>query len=436
MKVREAALRAIERVEAGGAYTDLVLSSLLPRTGLDTRDRALVSELVRGVIRWKKRLDWIVGRAVRSRRLPGPVRWTLWLGLYQLQFTRIPAHAAVSESVNLIRDRGWHKWSGLVNAVLRAAARNEIELRFPDIRSDPVLALAVRHSYPEWLVARWIGRHGEEFTSRLCAAGNRRPPLSVRPNLNRLSCDEFEQMLNDRQIVFEKSVLPPYYRVRRMPPGPWLERGLISIQDESAGAPVRLADAERAGILFDLCAAPGGKAFHLAEEGASRAVILAGDLNPRRARLVKKGAQRLGMDNLFVVAADGRHFPGREADVVIVDAPCSGLGVLRRKPDLRWRRQPEQITELSRLQRSLLERAALRVRAGGTLIYATCTTEPEENEEVVSHFLTSHPDFERKPARGLPEDWITGEGEVRTWPHIQDTDGSYCVKLSRVVRKS
>ncbi len=428
--VRALAFSAIQRVEAEKAYTDIVLSHLLSGD-LSHRDKAFLSELVRGTIRWKKNLDWIVDQLLRTNNeVPEQLRWILWLGLYQIRFmSRVPNFAAVNESVTLVKKFVGQKWAGVVNGVLRSFIRNPTGIKYPTMNSNPVKSLALRKSFPEWLIKRWINQIGIEETKQLCDAFNEAPSLSVRINSLRTNAEAFEDLLHQRKIEYKKSIVRDFYVLKKSPfdlQTELLDAGLITIQDESAGLPGLLLDPRPGEIIFDLCAAPGGKSFHSAELANDSAKIVSGDINISRIDLLKKTKIRLGIYSVQLVAADAKHFPAALADKVLLDAPCSGLGVIRKKPDLRWRKSEGGIRELVFLQRKLLEEAARLLKPGGHLIYSTCTMAPEENKDMIHEFLQNNPQFKIPLTlnRLIPK-VVTSDGFIKTWPHRHNMDGSF-----------
>jgi len=428
--VRALAFSAIQRIEADKAYTDIVLSHLFSGD-LSHHDKAFLSELVRGTIRWKKNLDWIVDQLLRtSNKVPEQLRWILWLGLYQIRLmSRVPNFAAVNESVTLAKKFVGQKWAGVVNGVLRSFIRNPTGIKYPSMNSNPVKSLALRKSYPEWLIRRWINQLGIEETQQLCDAFNEAPSLSVRINSLQTNAETFEDLLHKRKIEYKKSIVRDFYVLKKLPfdlQTELLDAGLITIQDESAGLPGLLLAPKPGEIIFDLCAAPGGKSFHAAELANDSARIVSGDINISRIDLLKKTKMRLGIHSVQLIAADAKHFPAASADKVLLDAPCSGLGVMRKKPDLRWRKSEEGIRELVFLQRKLLKEAARLLKPGGHLIYSTCTMAPEENENMIHEFLQNNPQFETPSTlnRFIPQ-VVTSDGFIKTWPHRHNMDGSF-----------
>lgn len=434
------AFEALRRVEQGGAFADIFLSHIADEADLPNRDRALLNELVRGVVRWKKKLDWIVDQLWQGEksRLPDSVRWALWLGFYQILYlNKVPSFAAVSETTELVKRHIGHKWSGVANGILRTFLRNPERIRYPDVKVDPVAAIAISKSHPEWLVQRWIDRLGQEEAEKLCDANNTASPLYARMNPLKTSPFGFEALLHQDEMELQRSAVPGFYQIGGKvfnARQDLMNHGFLTIQDASAGLVGLLADPQPGQRILDLCAAPGGKATHLAELAKDDALIIAGDRSVSRIGLMKSSKNRLGLKSVKVIAADARNFPVSEANIVILDAPCSGLGVLSKKPDLRWRRESHNISELAALQGSLLQTAAMLVKKGGALIYSTCTMEPEENEDVIFAFLNKNHHFIPAPEIpvSIPKEVITPEGFIRTWPHKHQMDGSFAAKLIKM----
>lgn len=436
------AWRVLQRVERDGAYLDRVLEAVLRRSGLAPADRALLTELVHGVVRWKKRLDFIIQAFARHalQRYPLPLLTALRLGVYQLLFLeRIPAYAAVDQTVELVKPLGKGA-AGLVNAILRALLRSRQRLPEPPAE-DVVSFLATVHSYPEWLVRRWVERFGVEEAAQLLEAQNRRPVISLRVNPQRMTADGLVAWLHERGVAAERSaysdVCVLVERLSHELLQEILQQGWASVQDVSAVLVVELAAVQPGMEVVDLCGAPGGKACALAERLGGQGRITVVDIHAHRLRLVEREAQRLGVRGVMeLVVADARQFQHREVDLVLLDAPCSGLGTLAKKPDIKWRRRQEDIPALAQLQRSLLQNAARLVRPGGVLLYSTCTTEPEENEQVVEEFLRCHPEFSLEAAqRWLPEA-VCRDGFLQTLPHRHHgCDGAFAARLRRVGRQ-
>ena len=429
---REAALLVFLDWAASRTSADELLSARLGGDQLSARDRDLVTELVWGVFRWRGRLDWQLAAIVHRplEDLHPPVLWILRLGLYQLEhLDRIPAHAAVNSAVELAKRFGHRGSASLVNAVLRAAPRVLPTLVEPDAATDPLAHLSARTSHPEWLLERWLARVGFRRTLALAARNNERPVLTLRVVSARVEPRTLAAELRRRGVQTEPGV---HLADRLRLPGGWcpavrevLEGGLAVVQDEAAGLVSQLVQAAPDMSVLDVCSAPGGKALQLAEQ-VGRGIVVAGDVSLRRLRLLQASCRRLGERRVQPVAADGlAPATGGGFDRVLVDAPCSNTGVLGRRPDARWRREPQDLPRLARLQGELLDAARTQVRPGGLLVYATCSLEPEENEEVVRDYLERHREDGLLPAECvLPGDFVEN-GFLRTDPARQPLDGAF-----------
>jgi 16S rRNA (cytosine967-C5)-methyltransferase len=429
----------LERVETDGAFADLALDAELRRRSLPVRDAALATELVYGTLRWQRYLDWIVAPHSR-RRLPtldARVRVLLRMTAYQIVFLeRVPAFAAVNDAVTLAR--GAPGVAEYVNAVLRAFARRGAAERDPAPPHDPVDALATRCSFPTWLAARWRARYGAEEAEALMLALNARPPLTVRANTLRTSREELAARLGaEEHVPTRPTPLAPEGLVVEGggDPGRWraFTDGACVIQDEASMLVSRLLEPAAGATIADVCAAPGTKTTHLAQLMDNRGRVLAFDPQPGRLARVDEAAARLGVAIVETVEGPVEVLAPRWAgrcDGVLVDAPCSNLGVLRRNPEVKWRRQPADVVAAGERQRGILAAAAALVRPGGRLVYATCSLEPEENDEVARDFLAAHPAFAVEPPAGSPVA-PDAEGFVRCLPHRHGTDGFTAIRFRR-----
>jgi len=395
---RRLALRVLYDADEKGAFVNLALDRALESSRLSPADRALVTEMVYGVTRWRGRLDWVIDSlsTTPSRRLPTFIRNILRMGLYQLLFLeRIPSRAAVYESVALAREFGHRGTAALVNAVLRRAAGPEGAAPLPDEETDPVRRLAVEFSHPEWLVRRWLDLFGPEETRRLCRVDNEPAPLTLRVNRTRTTRERLVAALEEEGIEASRGAMLPEAVVCRIDQPlrslRTFAEGWFSVQDEGAMTAARVLAPQAGWLVVDACAGVGGKSTHLAELMGDRGRVVAVDLFEHKLRLVQESAGRLGLGSIETRCLDARELPSSDlagaADAVLVDAPCTGTGVLRRRPDLRWRLEEEDLTKLVRLQREILAAAATCVRPGGILVYATCSIDPAENQELVEGFL-------------------------------------------------
>jgi 16S rRNA (cytosine967-C5)-methyltransferase len=437
---RAAAARVLERVETGRALADRALEQALSRGVFAPRDAALVTELVLGTLRWQRALDWRLAPHSRRplERLDPPVRVLLRMTAYQLLFLeRVPAFAAIDDAVTLARARGPRGAAGFVNAVLRSLAT--AAAREPAPADDPIEALATRGSCPTWLARRWTARYGREDAARLMAAMNERPPLTLRANTLRLPREALrERLLREEGIETRAGRWAPEALIVERgggSPAAWraFVEGALAVQDEASMLVAHLLGARPGETVADVCAAPGTKATHLAQLMGDRGRVIALDASAARIALVDEAARRLGLTIVETRAGAVETLApdlGETCDRVLVDAPCTSLGVLRRRPDAKWRRGPGDLADAARRQASILDAAATLVRPDGTLVYATCSLEPEENEDVVAAFLGTHPGFRSDPPDDFPLALGT-DGVLRCLPHRHGTDGFTAVRLRR-----
>ncbi|HWK90553.1 MAG TPA: 16S rRNA (cytosine(967)-C(5))-methyltransferase RsmB [Longimicrobium sp.] len=427
---RRVALEVLVRVRAGD-LADRALDFAGAR--LEPRDRAWTQELVYGTLRLRGRIDHLIGALVKGgvERLEPDVLDVLRLGAYQLlEMGSVPPYAAVSQSVDLVRDAGAPRAAGLVNGVLQNLQRRRETIRFPDFARDPAAHLATWGSHPRWLVERWIARWGSDEARALVEANNQRPELYLRPL--GISADEARARLGAAGIAAEPVDFAPE-SLRVQPPagaGEALAAVPAVVQDPAAALVVRYAAVPEGATVLDVCAAPGGKSLGLAERAAH---VVAADLSWRRLHRVAENAARVGWGGrVGAVVADGRHAPFRSADVVLLDAPCTGTGTLRRHPDGRWRVGPDDLDALAELQRELIDAAGALVRPGGWLVYSTCSLEPEENEVQVEQFLARNPGWTLDPAEGAVDpSLLDTEGRLCVLPQRQGVDGAFAARLRR-----
>lgn len=448
---RELALQILSRLSAGRGRARDILNRTIYDHRLVDPDRSFLTELVYGTFRWRGNLDWIIGQFIPPRKLKKlqpEIVDILRLGLYQLLFLGgVPDHAAVNESVELAKKHGREGASGLVNAVLRRAIRDKEAIVYPDVRTAPVKHIAARYSHPEWLVKRWIERYGVDETIQLCSANNRRAPFYVRTNLLKTSRDIFMQSLQEEGVTaIAGCSLPESVELTDLPqPVNELlayKRGWLQVQDESSMLASHILDPQPGETIIDACAAPGGKSTHIAELMQNNGKVWAFDVDERRLPLVSEACQRLGISIVKSIKADsrklGEYLSEEKADRVLVDVPCTGLGVLRRHVETRWRRTLDELGTFPELQYALLVSAARYVRPGGLLVYCTCSIEPEENQQVVEKFLDAHPRFQTQnvlpflPAELLErqtESLVSAEGYMQTYSHLHGMDGFFAARM-------
>jgi len=464
-KPREIAVRILRCHAEGADYLENLLEQGLSGVALAPQDRALVQELTFGIVRWQATLDWLIAQKTDGRPQKPTLQILLRLGVYQIFWLdRIPAHAAVHETVELAKQLGFQAQSGFINAVLRNFLREQPETE-KKVEALRLRQPALGYSHPEWLVARWQQRWGDEPARKLLEWNNTPPPTYARLNSLKTTSEKLAAQWTaegvrfaprawdwtDDGLIFELESHPPLASL------PSFQEGLFYIQDPSTLLAVQILNPQPGQRILDLCAAPGGKTTFVAQRMENRGEIVAADVAPKRLEFVRQNCARLGVDCVKTelletlgatqgqpaaidaplpssplpsdssrrssTEADGRGARGEGLravplfDSILVDAPCSNTGVMRRRVDLRWRIRPEEIERLSRSQFELLGKAAAYLKSGGTLVYSTCSIEPEENEQVVKAFLAAHPEFRIEKERAL-------------LPFADGVDGTYTARLS------
>lgn len=413
---RSIAFQVLCRVE-DGAYSDLALDGALEAVpDLDRRERGLATELVYGVLRRRGNLDYILSAYCRQTltKLEPQALCLLRLGVYQLFYLdKVPQRAAVHSTVELARQMGLERVTGLVNGILRSCIREPQRVQWPLVEDDPVAWLTHYGSLPQWLAKRWLNEFGLGGAGSLAEAMLQVPPTTLRVNTLKIGRDAFIEKLAEADIVARatrfasEGVVVESGQLRSLPVE---DSTLYQVQDEASMLIAHLLAPKAGDKVLDVCAAPGGKTTHLAALSDNQAEIVALDLHPKRLTLVQQGAQRLGCSSIATHPWDMTRpcslFPKGYFDRVLVDAPCSGLGVLRRNPESRWRRSENDVRHLAKLQRKILAQASGLVASGGLLVYSLCTTTAEESVQVVESFLAQHADFKQEDLRSLvPSHW-------------------------------
>lgn len=418
-KPREIAVRILQKRESGENFVETIAESELAAAGLSGQDRGLVIELVYGCVRRMRTLDFLVDRKTQGRQQKPVLRILLQLGLYQLFFLdRVPEHAAVHETVELAKRLGFGPQAGFVNAILRGYVRErgETEKLLRELEgSNP----AVAFSHPDWLWHRWEKRFGAEQARALLKINNTPPPVFARANTLRGTVDQLTAAWQSEGVDFKARQFdwtPLVFELLSHPPLatlPSFQKGLFYLQDPSTVLAPKELGASSGESILDMCAAPGGKTTYIAQLTSNQATVVAEDVQPARLAMVKENADRLGAKIEMGPAARDRQF-----DRILIDAPCSNTGVLRRRVDLRWRIQETEIGRSAATQFNLLEKAVGRLKPNGSILYSTCSLEPEENQAVVQKFLSAHPEFR-----------LQLEREVL--PFRDGVDGAYVAHLSR-----
>ena len=446
---RRAALRVLRDVHTERADLPHAQASVRP-TLSDQRDRALVTEIVVGTLRWRANLDFIIGEA-SSRpltRIDPDVLDLLRLSAYQLlHLKRVPDHAVVDDAVGLVRDLGKTSAATYVNAVLRAIARGDFSSRLPalptatgledrDRRRQVLDYLSVTQSHPRWLVERWYDRYGVEAATEWTRFNNTPAPITLRVNTLVSSAEQLADELARVGIETRPGMWTPHALIvtKGNPLGSRLAtRGLFWLQDQAAQLVAELVTAQPGDRVLDVCASPGGKSLIVAGAMADRGLLVSADIRPNRTALLSRTLSQAGTHCTRVVRLDARHPPfGSVHQWVVLDAPCSGLGTLRRDPDIRWKRTANDLFQLVATQSDLLDGAATTVQPGGRLLYATCSSEPEENQAVVTRFLETHPTFTiERPSVPHLAPLIDRDGFFQTLTHRDRLEAFFAATLRR-----
>lgn len=445
---RKAALDTLTRVFRDQSYSNLALDTALKAGGLPPRDEALATALTYGVIERRLTLDYFISHFAKrpcSKISPLPLN-ILRLGAYQLMYmNKIPASAAVNESVKLAKNGGCAYASGFINGVLRTLERNLAALPYPDPEQDPIAYHSVRYSCPEWLVRQWMKDYGKEdaegILNSLCGERNNEFPVTIRVNsLKTIAAELIEKLLAEGIEMQPSEWDSDCLLLRRLPElsgfAPFI-RGEFIVQGMASQLCCKALDPHPGETVFDLCAAPGGKSFTMAFLMGNQGSISSFDLYESRVGLIREGAARLGIDILKAAPADAsKPIPGLgQADCVLCDVPCSGLGVIAKKPEIRYK-DPSELKALPELQYRILLEGASHVRPGGRLVYSTCTLSRAENEEVAGRFLKENPDYIPRPLPLPPELCMNPDGMVNAhavtlMPHRSGTDGFFIASFQR-----
>lgn len=438
---RQAAFKVLHRVTSTGSYADILIEREFQ--GLDERERPLATEIVYGVLRWQMKIDWIIGSfsGIKVKKLEDRVLTALRIGIYQIYFlSGVPDSAAVNEAVNLLKPSDARK-RGFVNAVLRKAASDKDAPRFPALNEDPAGHVSIVYSHPEWMVRRWIKRYGVEEAIEICKANLAVPAKFIRTNTLKLSRDLLLKELADEGFDVKKTVCSPdgveILGGRGLSP----KDARYYIQDEASQLIPYLLRPAPGEIVLDACSAPGGKATHMAQIMKNRGSIYALDRHSSRLRAVEESARRFGIGIIKALEADAasplEFAPHEGFDAILCDSPCSGLGVLRRSPEIKSRRKEDDLLELSSRQRLILNNLSRHLKKGGRLVYSTCTSEPEETDMVIRDFLSEHGDFILEGAGGyVPEvckGLVDSSGLFRTYPHRHRMDGFFGARLKKIL---
>lgn len=442
---REIALKVLYEIDKNNAYSNISLKKHLKNASLKTVDRAFVTQLVYGVVKNKSRLDWIISKYSNTpiRKMSYWVLNILRLGIYQIIFLdKVPQSAAVNESVKLARKYGHKRISGFINAILRNITRANSEDLIPS-NKDEIEYISTYYSHPKWLIEKWVRDYGKDFTTKLAKKNNENPEVTIRTNILKASRAELMELLQNEGMKAEKGKWCPeailLKNTSNIEESTSFKKGLFQIQDQSSMLVAHILDPKEDQLILDLCSAPGGKTTHISEKMGNTGKIIARDIHSHKLDLMEKNNERLGISNIKLERFDALELDSNlieKADRVLLDAPCSGLGIIRKKPDLKWNKRLEDIEDIIALQYRMLENATKYLKKDGILIYSTCTINPDENLNIIKKFLNNNTNFKLVPidpfSPKIKEHSEIEKGYLQTFPHIDDIDGFFICKLKRV----
>lgn len=424
MNARELAINVLYKVEFGEGYSNVTLDKELNKSDLEPVDKAFASELVYGVLTWKITLDEIIKMysSIKIKKISPWILNILRTGIYQIVFlNKVPESAAVNESVKLAKQYGHEASSKFVNAILRKIEKNEMEKLLAYIATKPILEdeiISIVTSHPLWMVDELLKEYDKKFVTELLNANNITPEITLRSNRLKTTRDELYKLLLLKKIDCKKGNLEDSIKVRKMSD---FKGKLFTVQDEAAQLACLKLAPEAGEVVLDACSAPGGKTTYLAEIMENKGKIEAWDIHPHRVRLVEEAAKKLDIDIIHATVHDATIvMPNykEKFDKILLDVPCSGLGVIRKKPDIKWTRQPEDFEELMSVQEKILDTCSEYLKSGGRMVYSTCTVLKRENEEQIERFLLTHSDFM------LVE-------QTKSFPNVNETDGFYIAVLEK-----
>ncbi len=443
MNSRDIALNILMDIDEKGAFSNYAINKHL-KGKEDIKDENLIREIVYGVIENLLYIDYIISKAskIKLKKIHPTILEILRMGVYQIVFMdKIPDRAAVNEAVNLSKKYGHKGVSGFVNGILRNISRNKEEMMKID-KIDSGDYLSIKYSYPKWMIKRWIEEYGYEFTEKLCQGNNSRPKLNIRVNTLIITRDELLKMLSNYGYVVYKTnyaddgvIVDNPTRITEIEE---FNLGYFTIQDESSMLVSQIASPKENSLVLDLCSAPGGKSTHMAQLMNNKGKIISRDIYDHKLKLVRQNANRLGIDIIDTESFDALKLDHNligKVDYCIVDAPCSGLGIIRRRPEIKWNRREEDIADLNKIQKNVLDNAKEYVKPGGIIIYSTCTIGREENMDVINDFLDNNREFGLTGFENLiysKENIETSQdGYIQLFPHIHNTDGFFIARIEK-----
>ena len=440
MKAREIAYKVLLDIEKNKNYSNMAINKHFKDVKMSNQDRGLATEIIYGVIENKYYIDYMIDKLskVKTNKMEIYVKTLLRMGIYQIMFLNsISDYAAVNETVNLAKKKN-SKVSGFINGILRNVIRQKEEIGKVKTKDD-VDYLAIKYSYDKWMMRNWMIHFGKEFTEELLEANNERPNIYLRTNTLKITRDELIKKLEKQNIKAEKvNVVEEAIKVEHLKDienNSLYKEGLFTVQDVSSMLVGKVMNPKENSLVLDVCSAPGGKTTHMATLMNNTGQVVSRDIYDHKLKLIKAASKRLGLTNVDVEEFDGMKLD-RESigkfDYVLADVPCSGLGIIRRKPEIKYK-EKEEFRQLPPIQKKILENASKYVKVGGTLIYSTCTIQDSENIDVVNEFLQKNKNFELVPIKEVNVDLENQEkGYMKIYPNVHNMDGFFISKLIRV----
>lgn len=440
MNAREAAFKILCDIEIEKNYSNMAINKIFKNEKINDKDKGLATELVYGVIENRKYLDFIINKLskIKVKKMSSFVKIILRMGTYQILFLdSIEDYAAVNETVKLASKYDG-KSKGFVNAILRNEIRQKRTIKYIDIE-DPIRRLAVKYSYQQWIVEDWVKSFGIEFAEELLEALNERPDLYVRTNTLKTDRDSLLKEFEKEGIKAHKALFPEeaimVENFKGIENSRLYKEGLFTVQDISSMLVAKVVAPKEGDMVLDVCSAPGGKSTHMAELMKNTGKIVSRDVFEHKIKVIKAAAKRLGIKNIEAEEFDAANLDENSIekfDCVLTDVPCSGLGIIRRKPEIKYKAK-EELVDLPKIQSKILENASKYVKINGTLVYSTCTVQDCENIEVVEKFLKENPNYELVPIEGINVDPDEQEkGYIKIYPNVHGMDGFFIAKMKRV----
>ena len=445
---RELILKILVAILDNGAYSNIELNRCFMANELRQCDVAFITEMVYGILKYKLRIDYVISSfsRVKLKKMSCWIINILRMGVYQMMFMdRVPVSAAVNESVKLAKKYG-HAYSvKFVNGVLRSISRDKDKVKYTSCDKDKLKYLSVWYSYPMWIVKRCVDDFGYDFTKSFLESSNKKPKFCIRVNTTRISVEELMDLFNKNGIGAVRSSISEYGLVLDkaydIVNSDFYKKGYFTIQDESSMLVASVVNPECEDVVVDVCAAPGGKTTHMAQLMNNSGLVYAQDLYKHKVQLIDDMANRLGLCNIRSCVFDSTTVRSELigcADKVLADVPCTGLGIMRRKPDIRWRKESGDVENIAKLQYKILDIASKYLKEGGVLVYSTCTITRDENLGVIRRFIQEHSNFVMEDITNLIPDFIrsdtSSKGYIELYPNVQGTDGFFISKMRKVSR--